>query len=85
MQTPLQTFNVQALRNTRSVEGLRVDDRNLPKYPSVDSVGPSQRAEPSFGSTVVFCGDPAQLAEGFAIALRAMGVDQSGPGGDPDA
>lgn len=33
-------------------------------------------ADPSVtGSSVVFCGDPAQVSAGFAMALRLMGVD----------
>jgi hypothetical protein len=81
MQTPLQTFIVQALRNTRFVEGLRMDETNLPRSASgiVEPVGPEQGKQPSAGASVVFFGDPAQVAEGFAIALRAMGIDQSEP------
>ena len=85
MQTPLQTFASKLCATLDLSRGLRVDERNLPKDASVDPVGPSKRAQPSFGSTVVFFGDPALVAEGFAIALRAMGVDQSEPGDDPDA
>ncbi|HKU08900.1 MAG TPA: hypothetical protein VJR30_22770 [Bradyrhizobium sp.] len=60
-------------------------DQNLPKTASeiVGPVDPRQGAQPR--STVVFLGDPAQVAEGFVIALRAMGIDQSEPGEDPDA
>ena len=44
-------------------------------------------ADPSItGSGVVFCGDPAQVSAGFAMALRLMGVDvpvQDGSEYDP--
>ena len=62
-----------------------MDDQNLPKVASeiIEPVEPRQG--PRLKSTVVFLGDPAQVAEGFAIALRAMGIDQSEPGEDPDA
>ena len=87
MQTPLQTLIVQALRNARFVEGLRVDETNLPKSSSGigEPVGTKRGRQPGAASSVVFFGDPAQVAEGFAIALRAMGVDQSEPGEDPNA
>jgi hypothetical protein len=61
-----------------------MDETNLPKSASgiVEPVGPER---PGAGSSVVFFGDPALVAEGFAIALRAMGVDQSEPGENPNA
>jgi hypothetical protein len=31
------------------------------------------------GSSVVFCGDPAQVTAGFAIALQLMGIDAPVP------
>jgi len=64
-----------------------MDETNLPKSASgiVEPVGPEQGRRPCAGSSVIFFGDPAQVAEGFAIALRAMGVDQSEPGENPNA
>jgi hypothetical protein len=64
-----------------------MDETNLPKSASgiVAPVGPQQEGQPGAASSVVFFGDPAQVAEGFAIALRAMGVDQSEPGENPNA
>jgi hypothetical protein len=64
-----------------------MDETNLPKSASeiVEPVGPEQRRPSGAGASVVFFGDPAQVAEGFAIALRAMGVDQSEPGENPNA
>jgi hypothetical protein len=52
--------------------GLRVDEPNIPKSTSgnVDH----EQGEPGTDSTVVFFGDPARIGEGFAIALRAMGI-----------
>jgi hypothetical protein len=62
-----------------------VGEQNLPNAASgiVEPVVPERGARP--GSTVVFFGDPARVEEGFAIALRAMGIGQSQQGGDPDA
>jgi len=67
--------------------GLRMDETNLPKSASgiVAPVGPQRERPPGAGRSVVFFGDPALVAEGFAIALRAMGVDQSEPGENPNA
>jgi hypothetical protein len=86
MQTPLQTSNVQALRNTRFVEGI-ARGRTGPSESASAIVAPAglKRALGRADSVVVFCGDPAQMAGGFAIALRAMGVNESKPGEDPDA
>jgi hypothetical protein len=62
-----------------------MDEQNPPEPAPgiVELVGCKQAAHAD--STVTFLGDPAHVAEGFAIALRAMGVDQSEPGEDPDA
>ena len=56
--------------------GLRMDETNLPKSASgfVEPVGPEQGRPPGAGASVVFFGDPALVAEGFAIALRAMRI-----------
>jgi hypothetical protein len=64
-----------------------VDEQNLPKTISgvVGRAAAKQRTLPGMDSSVVFFGDPVLVQEGFAIALRAMGVDQSEPGEDPDA
>jgi hypothetical protein len=85
MQTPLQTFASKLCATLGLSRGLRVDERNLPKIVSVDSVGLIKRAQPGFGSTVVFYGGPALLQEGLELALRTMGIGQSGHEGDPDA
>ena len=64
-----------------------MDETNLPKSVSgfVEPVNPPRETQAGAGASVVFFGDPAQVAEGFAIALRAMGVDQSEPGENPNA
>jgi hypothetical protein len=50
--------------------GLRVDNRNNQK-----SLPASHNAiDPGDGSTFVYCGDATQVREGFAIALRLMGM-----------
>lgn len=36
-------------------------------------------ADPVSESTIVFCGDPAQVSAGLAVALRLMGIDQPAP------
>jgi len=63
-----------------------VDEPNLPKITGgiLGSVEPKPKMQPGTGS-VVFFRDPAQVAEGFAIALRVMGIEQSKLGGDSDA
>ena len=66
---------------------LRVDEKNHSKTlsgtaPPVDS---EQEKPSGDASCVVFFGDPARVREGFALALRAMGVDQSEPGENLDA
>jgi hypothetical protein len=53
--------------------GLRVDERNLSKAASGD-VGPGRPEPPG---TMVFCGDPVRVREGFALALHAMGIAAS--------
>jgi hypothetical protein len=102
MQTPHQTVSVQALRNTRLVEGLRVDepkpsispdalyevigpdpapiavDVRRPTDPGDASVGPVldlPAAFPRKSSSFVYCDNEQEVREGFAIALRAMGVE----------
>ena len=51
-----------------------MDERNLPKSASgvIGSAAPEQGMQAD--SMLVFFGDPARVSEGFAIALRAMGV-----------
>jgi hypothetical protein len=66
--------------------GLRVDEPNLPKaIPGAPEAAVPKPGTPPGTGTIVFYGDPAQVAEGFAIALRAMGIDQSDAGEDPNA
>jgi len=62
-----------------------MDEQNPPEPAPgiVELVGCKQAAQPR--STFVFFGDPAQVEEAFAIALRAMGIGQSEQGGDSDA
>jgi len=61
-----------------------MDEQNPPEpAPGIVEPGRKQAAQP--GSTFVFFGDPAQVEEAFAIALRAMGIGQSELGGDSDA
>jgi hypothetical protein len=63
-----------------------VDKRNLPKSASGNVVpADPEEGRPGKDSTVAFFGDPALVREGFAIALRAMGIDQSDRGENPDA
>lgn len=64
-----------------------MDERNLQKVVSevVGRVVFRQATSLGADSSIVFFGDPALVQEGFAIALRAMGADQSEPGEDPDA
>src|SRR5262245_51554944 len=52
--------------------GLRVDERNLRKTAPgvIGPVDPEQGVQRR--STLVFFGDPAQVSEGFALALHAM-------------
>jgi hypothetical protein len=42
--------------------------------PLLDQVERSPLNPPRESSAVVYCGDAQQVSEGFAIALRAMGV-----------
>jgi hypothetical protein len=42
--------------------------------PIPDPVEPSPTAPRGEGSAVVYCGDARQVSEGFALALRAMGI-----------
>jgi hypothetical protein len=53
-----------------------MDEQNPPKAVSgiVEPVGSEHGAQPGAGSSVVFSGDPAMVREGFALALRAMGI-----------
>jgi hypothetical protein len=55
---------------------LRMDQQDSPKAVSgiIEPVDPEQGAQPGTGSSVVFFGDPALVREGFAMALRAMGI-----------
>jgi hypothetical protein len=56
-----------------------VDKSNHPSPPfgSDKTTDPkSIPAQPArAGSSVVFCGDPAQVRTGFALALQLMGID----------
>jgi hypothetical protein len=81
MQAPLQTLNVQALRNARFFESLaRMDERNNQK----SLPGDHDRIDSGDGSTVVYCGDPVRVREGFAIALQSMGMMPVDTGSEPD-
>ena len=53
-----------------------MDGQNPPKaVPGiVEPVDPEQGAQSGAGSSVAFFGDPARVREGFAMALRAMGI-----------
>jgi hypothetical protein len=109
MQTPHQTVSVQALRNARLVEGLRVDeakpsispdslyevigpdpapiavDVRRPADPGDASVGPGLDLPADFrrkSSSFVYCDNEQEVREGFAIALRAMGIEAIFPGAD---
>jgi hypothetical protein len=64
-----------------------MDEQNLPKAVSgiAAPVDSQQGTPPGAASCIVFFGDPARVREGFAIALWAMGVDQSEPGENPNA
>jgi rhodanese-related sulfurtransferase len=42
--------------------------------PVLDQAGPLPANPPHEDPVVVYCGDPQQVSEGFAIALRAMGL-----------
>lgn len=53
-----------------------MDKRNHLSLPPSGQDKASDPADPSAaGSSVVFCGDPAQVSAGFALALRLMGMD----------
>ena len=64
-----------------------MDEQDLPKSVSkiAAPVVSDQATPPGAASCVVYFGDPTEVAEGFAIALRAMGIGQSEPGEDPNA
>jgi rhodanese-related sulfurtransferase len=59
--------------------GLRMDDR---KQPTRDPVEPLPPDPPRESSLVVYCGNAQQVSEGFAIALRAMGIGADIVGAD---
>ena len=78
MQTPHQTVPVQDLRNARFVERIA---HGRPKFPfsrpvlcgrtDADAAPIDSDRE---SSSVTYFGSAQQISEGFAIALRAMGV-----------
>jgi len=61
--------------------GLRVDERNHPSYPSgipgqTASASETRRLDGRLSdeTTLVYCGDAAEVREGFALALQLMGI-----------
>jgi hypothetical protein len=58
-----------------------MDGQNLPKAVSgiIEPTDLEQGVQLGMGSSVVFFGDPARVSEGFAMALRAMGIGASIP------
>jgi homoaconitase/3-isopropylmalate dehydratase large subunit len=54
-----------------------VDEQNLPKAVSGITVPLNPEHGERVTGTLVFFGDPAQVSEGFAMALHAMGIGAS--------
>jgi hypothetical protein len=60
--------------------GLRMDKPNNQTSPPASHNG----IDSTDGSACVYCGDAAQVREGFAIALRLMGMMHVDAGSEPD-